>query len=112
MQTLSRGEYTSATSRIEGQQTAGRRSGEPDPSDRRDHSPAYAAKLGNRWHIVVPVRGKLAPRICAETFSMKVDAEHWLASTDGQHAVASMRAPGLARTPTHKLASRFSQPPV
>ena len=64
--------------------------------NRRDHSPAYAAKLGDRWRIVVPVRGKLAPRMCAETFSVKVDAEHWLASTDGQYAVASKRAPGLA----------------
>ena len=94
MQAFSRGEYTPATRPIEGQQTVPRRSGESDPSNRQ--SPAYAAKLGGRWQIVVPVRGKLAPRICAETFSMKVDAEHRLASTDGQDAVAGMRAPGLS----------------
>ena len=34
----------------------------------RRHSPAYVAEIRKRWRVVVPIRGRLAPRVCPEEF--------------------------------------------
>ena len=34
----------------------------------RRHSPAYVSEVRNRWRVVVPIRGRLAPRICPDEF--------------------------------------------
>ena len=38
----------------------------------RSHSPAYVAEIRNRWRIIVPVQGRLAPRICPQEFKTRL----------------------------------------
>jgi hypothetical protein len=59
---------------------------------RAPHTPAYVAKLRRAWRVVVPVRGRLNPRMIAREFSTQSAALSWLASEDGQNAVARERA--------------------
>src|SRR5215204_4305798 len=59
---------------------------------RAPHTPAYVAKLRRAWRVVVPVRGRLSPRIIAREFSTQSAALSWLASDDGQNAVARERS--------------------
>src|SRR3712207_227777 len=40
-----------------------------------------------QWRIVVPIRGKLTPRICATEFSSRANAEAWLRSDEGERTV-------------------------
>jgi len=56
------------------------------------HAPAYVAKLRKAWRVVVPIRGRLSPRIIARAFPTQSAAFHWLASDDGQNAVAREQA--------------------
>ena len=56
------------------------------------HPPAYVAKLRKAWRVVVPVRGRLSPRVIAREFPSQSAAFHWLASDDGQNAVAREQA--------------------
>ena len=59
---------------------------------RAPHAPAYVAKLRKAWRVVVPIRGRLSPRIIARAFATQSAAFHWLASDDGQNAVAREQA--------------------
>ncbi len=59
---------------------------------RAPHPPTYVAKLRKAWRVVVPVRGRLSPRILARAFPTQSAALSWLASDDGQSAVARERA--------------------
>jgi hypothetical protein len=54
---------------------------------RHDHSPAYILQIKRQWRVVIPVRGKLTPRICATEFSSRVSAEAWLHSSEGERTV-------------------------
>ena len=55
------------------------------------HSPAYVAELGRAWRIVVPIRGRLSPRILPGAFERRSAALQWLASEEGQREVESAR---------------------
>jgi hypothetical protein len=59
---------------------------------RAPHAPAYVAKLRKAWRVVVPVRGRLSPRVIARAFPSQSAAFHWLASEEGQSAVARERS--------------------
>ena len=59
---------------------------------RAPHPPAYVAKLRKAWRVVVPMRGRLRPRVIAREFPTQSAALSWLASEDGQNAVARERA--------------------
>jgi hypothetical protein len=56
---------------------------------RQNHPPAYALEIKRRWRVVVPIRGKLTPKIYAAEFSSRASAQAWLLSEDGQHVVNS-----------------------
>jgi hypothetical protein len=71
----------------------------PDPSrpaeplvrpavPRAAHPPAYVTRLRKAWRVVVPVRGRLTPRLIAREFPTQSAAFHWLASEEGQSEVA------------------------
>ncbi len=55
------------------------------------HSPAYVAKIGREWRIVVPIRGKLCPKLATPMFLAREAAELWLRSSDGQECVIRLR---------------------
>src|SRR5215211_3359342 len=59
---------------------------------RAPHPPTYVAKLRKAWRVVVPIRGRLNPRVIARAFPSQSAALSWLASEDGQNAVARERA--------------------
>src|SRR3954471_1486248 len=59
---------------------------------RAPHAPAYVAKLRKAWRVIVPVRGRLSPRVIAREFPGQSAALSWLASKEGQTAVARERA--------------------
>jgi hypothetical protein len=58
---------------------------------RAPHAPAYVAKLRKAWRVIVPVRGRLSPRVIARAFPSQSAALSWLASNEGQTAVARER---------------------
>jgi hypothetical protein len=55
------------------------------------HSPAYVGQIGREWRIVVPIRGKLCPKVATPAFLEREAAELWLRSPDGQQAVVRLR---------------------
>jgi hypothetical protein len=55
------------------------------------HSPAYVGQIGREWRIVVPIRGKLCPKVATPAFLEREAAELWLRSPDGQQAVMRLR---------------------
>jgi hypothetical protein len=56
------------------------------------HPSAYVAELRHGdWRVVVPVRGKLSPRIAQCSFSNRNAANAWLQSEVGIHAVNVLR---------------------
>ena len=59
---------------------------------RTPHPPAYVAKLRKAWRVVVPVRGRLSPRVLARAFPSRSAALSWLATEEGQSAVARERS--------------------
>ena len=59
---------------------------------RAPHAPAYVAKLRRAWRVVVPVRGRLSPRVIARAFPRRSAALTWLSSEEGQNAVACEQA--------------------
>jgi len=59
---------------------------------RAPHTPAYVAKLRKAWRVVVPIRGRLSPRVIARAFPTQSAAFHWLATEEGQNAVVRERA--------------------
>jgi hypothetical protein len=59
---------------------------------RQDHPPAYVLQIKRQWRVVVPMRGKLTPKICAKEFPSRRAAEAWLRSDDGEHEVETYRS--------------------
>ena len=59
---------------------------------RAPHAPAYVAKLRKAWRVIVPIRGRLSPRIITREFPTQSAAFHWLASEEGQTAVVRERS--------------------
>jgi len=57
-----------------------------------NHSPAYVLEIKASWRIVVPIRGKLTPRICPEEFATRDAAVTWLDSEEGAFAVDELRS--------------------
>jgi hypothetical protein len=57
-----------------------------------NHSPAYAMEIHGRWRVVVPIRGKLTPRICDAEFPTRASAEVWLRSEEGVLTVDLVRS--------------------
>jgi len=56
------------------------------------HPSAYVAELRQGdWRVVVPIRGKLSPRIAQRSFRNHKDASAWLQSEGGAHAVNLLR---------------------
>lgn len=51
------------------------------------HSPPYVAELGRAWRIVVPIRGKLSPRVMDHAFPSRQQAVQFLASEEGRQQV-------------------------
>ena len=62
---------------------------------RAPHSPAYVVKLRKAWRVIVPIRGRLNPRVIAREFPTQSAALSWLVSEDGQNGVARERAGSL-----------------
>jgi len=57
-----------------------------------EHPSAYVAEIRRgHWRIVVPIRGKLSPRMAQDAFSNREDASAWLRSEAGAHAVGLLR---------------------
>src|SRR4051812_30785530 len=48
---------------------------------------AYAMELRRSWRVIVPVRGRLTPRICDTRFGSKADALAWMESKEGQDVI-------------------------
>ena len=75
----------------------------------RRHSPAYVAEIRNKWRIVVPIRGRLSPRMCPHEFASQHAALVWLQSEDGIAAVTLERSRERTVTrlprPTHESGS-------
>jgi hypothetical protein len=63
---------------------------------RQNHSPAYVLEIKRRWWVVIPIRGKLTPKIHGAEFSSRASAQAWLHSEDGQHTVDAIREVGLS----------------
>ena len=56
------------------------------------HPSAYVAELRQGdWRVVVPIRGKLSPRVDQRSFSNRTEASAWLQSDVGMHAVSLLR---------------------
>ncbi len=56
------------------------------------HPSAYVAELRQGdWRVVVPIRGKLSPRIAQRSFSSQRDASAWLQSEAGAQTVSVLR---------------------
>ena len=56
------------------------------------HPSAYVAELRQGdWRVVVPIRGKLSPRIAQRSFSNRTEACAWLQSEVAMHSVSELR---------------------
>lgn len=55
------------------------------------HSPPYVAELGQSWRIVVPIAGKLSPRVMSHAFPNRAAAAAFLVSQEGQAQVEQER---------------------
>lgn len=60
----------------------------------RTHRPPYVMRVAREWRVVVPIRGKLAPRTCEQRFATKLAAEEWLQSSDGTEVIETLRTRG------------------
>jgi hypothetical protein len=54
---------------------------------RQNHPPAYVLEIKRRWRVVVPIRGKLTPKIHTAEFSSRASAQAWIHSADGQYMI-------------------------
>ena len=59
---------------------------------RQDHQPAYVLQMKRQWRVVVPIRGKLTPKICAKEFPSRSTAEAWLRSDEAQREMKAYRS--------------------
>jgi hypothetical protein len=57
----------------------------------KEHPAPYAMELKRSWRVIVPVRGKLTPKICPERFACRAEAETWMGTADGQRMIAAVR---------------------
>jgi hypothetical protein len=59
----------------------------------RIHGLPYAAQfVGNSWHIVVPISGRLAPMVLrSKAFQSQNEAGEWLKSEAGRELVARVQ---------------------
>lgn len=56
--------------------------------------PPYVAEVGVcKWKIVIPIAGKLSPKIRPEQFLTKDEAQAWLDSPEGLAAVTEDARP-------------------
>ena len=56
------------------------------------HPAAYVAEFRRGdWRVVIPIRGKLSPRLAQRSFSNPYDANAWLQSETGILAVSAAR---------------------
>jgi hypothetical protein len=69
----------------------------------QDHPPAYALQFKRQWRIMVPIRGKLTPKICPAEFPSRGSAEAWLRSDEGKLMVDSYQG-RLALAPINSVA--------
>jgi hypothetical protein len=78
---------------------------------RRSHSPAYVTPIRKMWRIVVPIRGRLSPRICPQEFDTQLAASAWLESEEGLGAVEleRNRGSGASNRSTHTHESAGAQ---
>jgi hypothetical protein len=58
---------------------------------RQEHSPAYVLQIKKHWRVVVPIRGKLTPKICPTEFPSRASAEVWMHSDEGKQQVDAYR---------------------
>lgn len=70
---------------------------------RHEHPPAYVLYIKRHWRVVVPVRGKLTPKICAAEFPSRASAEAWLRSDEGKLMVDAYQGK-LALAPLNSIA--------
>ncbi len=56
---------------------------------RQNHPPAYVLEIKRRWRVVIPICGKLTPKVHVAEFSSRASAQAWLRSEDGQQTVDS-----------------------
>jgi hypothetical protein len=59
---------------------------------RQDHPPAYVLQVKRQWRVVIPIRGKLTPKVCVEKFPSRGTAEAWLRSDEGERTVQTYRS--------------------
>jgi hypothetical protein len=59
---------------------------------RQAHPPAYVLQIKRQWRVVVPIRGKLTPKICATEFRSRGIAEAWLRSDEGEREIETCRS--------------------
>ena len=62
-----------------------------------EHAPAYVLEIRNAWRVVVPIRGKLTPRIGADIFPTRSAAEAWLLSDMGVREIDTIRKGSVER---------------
>jgi hypothetical protein len=55
------------------------------------HSPAYVMPLQGTWRVIVPIRGRLSPKVLTPEFATRAAASEWLESAEGQSVVAFER---------------------
>ena len=58
----------------------------------QDHPPAYVLQIKRQWRVIVPIRGKLTPKICATEFPSRGTAEAWLRSDEGEREIETCRS--------------------
>ena len=77
-----------------------------------NHSPAYVMEIKGRWRVVVPISGRLTPRLCPEGFPSRASAEEWLRSEEGTCVVAIQRGDGPERGSPASVSERYSAGPT
>lgn len=54
-------------------------------------SPPYVMKRYGVWRVIIPVRGKLSPRVAVPCFGSESEALVWLASDEGEASILQAR---------------------
>jgi len=61
----------------------------------KEHPASYVMELKRSWRVIVPLRGRLEPRICQEKFTCKADATAWMGSDEGIRTIALLRGEAI-----------------
>jgi hypothetical protein len=64
---------------------------------RQEHSRAYVLQIKRQWRVVVPICGKLTPKVHATEFPSRASAEAWLCSDEGGREIDAYRNPSALR---------------